>query len=73
MKCCWMAQLNVLENIDRICQKHNIQYQAEWGTLLGTVRHGGFIPWDDDMDISMKRPDYNKFLKNTGQIKKYMV
>lgn len=63
MKCCWMAQLKVLEHIDRICQKYNIQYQAEWGTLLGTVRHGGFIPWDDDMDISMKRPDYNKFLK----------
>ncbi|MBR4981557.1 MAG: LicD family protein [Lachnospiraceae bacterium] len=63
MKCCWMAQLKVLEHIDRICQKYNIQYQAEWGSLLGTVRHGGFIPWDDDMDISMKRQDYNKFLK----------
>jgi len=63
MKCCWMAQLNVLDHIDRICQKYGIQYQAEWGTLLGTVRHGGFIPWDDDMDISMKRPDYKKFLK----------
>lgn len=67
MKCCWMASLKVLEEIDRICKKHNIQYQAEWGTLLGTVRHGGFIPWDDDMDISMKRPDYNKFLKVAPQ------
>lgn len=63
MKCCWMAQLQVLEEIDKVCRKHNIQYQAEWGTLLGTVRHGGFIPWDDDMDVSMKREDYNKFLK----------
>lgn len=63
MKCCWMSQLQVLEEIDKVCRKHNIQYQAEWGTLLGTVRHGGFIPWDDDMDISMKRKDYNKFLK----------
>ena len=63
MKCCWMEQLQVLEEIDKICRKHNIQYQAEWGTLLGTVRHNGFIPWDDDMDISMKRQDYNKFLK----------
>lgn len=63
MKCAWRAQLNILENIDKICQKYNIQYQAEWGTLLGAVRHGGFIPWDDDMDISMKREDYNKFLE----------
>lgn len=63
MKCCWMEQLQVLEEIDRICQKYSIQYQAEWGTLLGTVRHNGFIPWDDDMDISMKRQDYNKFLE----------
>lgn len=63
MKCCWMSQLQVLEEIDKVCRKYNIQYQAEWGTLLGTVRHGGFIPWDDDLDISMKRQDYNKFIK----------
>lgn len=63
MKCCWAAQEEILDTIDRICRKHHIRYFAEWGTLLGTVRHGGFIPWDDDMDISMKRPDYNKFVK----------
>ena len=63
MKCGWAAQLQVLEKIDAICEKYNIQYQAEWGSLLGTVRHGGFIPWDDDMDISMKRQDYVKFTK----------
>ena len=63
MKCCWAAQIDVLNEIDRVCTKHNIQYFAEWGTLLGTVRHGGYIPWDDDMDISMKREDYNRFLK----------
>ncbi|MER8322390.1 LicD family protein, partial [Acinetobacter baumannii] len=51
----------------RVCTKHNIQYFAEWGTLLGTVRHGGYIPWDDDMDISMKREDYNRFLKYAVQ------
>ena len=67
MKCCWKAQLQVLEEIDKVCRKHNIQYQAEWGTLLGTVRHGGFIPWDDDMDISMKRQDYNKFIEIAQQ------
>ena len=62
MKKCWAAQLEVLSDIDRLCRKHNIEYFAEWGTLLGAVRHGGFIPWDDDMDICMKREDYDKFL-----------
>lgn len=63
MKCCWAAQLEVLDVVDRICKKHNIQYFAEWGTMLGCIRHGGFIPWDDDMDIAMKRMDYEKFQK----------
>ncbi len=63
MKCCWASQLEVLDVIDRICKKYNIQYFAEWGTLLGCIRHGGFIPWDDDMDIAMKRMDYEKFQK----------
>ena len=63
MKCCWAAQMEILEEIDSVCQKHNIQYFAEFGTMLGAVRHQGMIPWDDDMDITMKREDYNKFLK----------
>ena len=63
MKCCWASQLEVLEKIDKVCRKYNIQYFAEWGTLLGAIRHGGFIPWDDDMDIAMKRVDYERFLK----------
>lgn len=63
MKCCWAAQEEVLNVIDEICRKFHIQYFAEWGTLLGTIRHGGFIPWDDDMDIMMKREDYNRFLQ----------
>ncbi len=62
MKQAWAAQLEVLREIDRVCRKHNIQYFADWGTLLGTVRHGGYIPWDDDLDIVMKRQDYNKFM-----------
>ena len=61
MKRAWAAQLEVLEEIDKVCKKHNIRWFADCGTLLGAVRHGGYIPWDDDMDICMLRPDYIKF------------
>lgn len=63
IKHAWAAQLEVLKDVDEVCRKHNIQYFAEWGTLLGAVRHHGYIPWDDDMDICMKRQDYNRFLQ----------
>lgn len=63
VKRAWAAELEVLSRIDRICTKYGIQYFAEWGTLLGAVRHNGFIPWDDDMDIAMKREDYERFLE----------
>ena len=63
IKQAWAAELEVLSEIDKICKKHHIQYFADWGTLLATVRHEGFIPWDDDLDIVMKRDDYNRFME----------
>lgn len=62
MKRAWAAQLEVLKVIEDICKRHNLRYFAERGTLLGAVRHQGYIPWDDDLDISMLRDDYEKFL-----------
>lgn len=63
MKHAWAAQMEVYMEIAEICNRHGIQYFADWGTLLGAVRHHGFVPWDDDMDIGMLRDDYFRFLK----------
>ncbi len=61
VKRAWAAQIEVLNIIDGICKKHNIRWFADCGTLLGAVRHKGYIPWDDDLDICMLRPDYIRF------------
>lgn len=63
VKQAWAAELEILEVIDNICKQNNISYFADWGTLLGAVRHAGFVPWDDDMDLVMLREDYDRFLQ----------
>lgn len=59
----WLASLEIYDEIAKICERHHLVYYVSDGTLLGAIRHKGFIPWDDDLDMSMPRPDYEQFKK----------
>ena len=63
MKKVWNKEIELLIVFDKICKKYNLKYIVDSGTLLGAIRHDGFIPWDDDIDVAMPREDYNKLKK----------
>ena len=57
------VQVQILNDFIQVCEKYDLKYFVLYGTAIGTVRHNGFIPWDDDIDVGMLREDYNKFLE----------
>ena len=70
-----LVELGILKEFIRVCKELNLRYYIVGGTLLGAVRHKGFIPWDDDIDVAMPRKDYEKFINNAQNImnKDYFV
>ncbi|WP_297150634.1 LicD family protein, partial [uncultured Ellagibacter sp.] len=60
-------ELDIMDEIDRVCAAHGVEYFLGYGTLLGAVRHGGFIPWDDDMDIIMMRDQYELLMDHFNE------
>lgn len=68
MKATWAAEMKTLDAIITLCKEHQLTYYAAFGTMLGAVRHKGFVPWDDDMDIAMPREDYMKFLPLSAEL-----
>lgn len=68
-----LVQVEILKYVDEFCVKNQLRYSIAYGTVLGAVRHGGFIPWDDDLDICMPREDYEKFISLWKNNDKYIL
>lgn len=65
----WAVIIDLIDEFDKVCKKHNLTYYTIYGSLLGAVRHKGFIPWDDDFDVAMPRADYERFIKLSAEFK----
>lgn len=63
MKTLWAACMEVMQKVAEVCDRHHLTWYAAYGTLLGAIRHEGFVPWDDDVDIWLKRKDYMKLMR----------
>ncbi|MEG2626279.1 MAG: LicD family protein, partial [Christensenella sp.] len=62
-------ELELMSELDRVCRENNLSYVLAYGSCLGAVRHKGFIPWDDDMDVAMPRADYERLIDSFDQLK----
>lgn len=69
MKKAWAVELDLLQELMRVCNEHGLKVYADSGTLIGVVREHGFIPWDDDIDVAMLREDYDKLMALSGEFK----
>ena len=67
------VMLNILVEFANFCDEHNLTYYLDAGTLIGAVRHKGFIPWDDDIDVDMPQKDYDKFIELTRKLEGYLT
>jgi lipopolysaccharide cholinephosphotransferase len=69
MKKVWAIEMDLYREVTRVLNKYNLRYFTDGGTTLGGVRHKGFIPWDDDLDICVPREDYEKLLQLASEFK----
>ena len=65
-------QVDILAAVDKFCEQNNIRYSLSSGTLIGAIRHNGYIPWDDDIDLMMPRADYDRFISTFNGVVEHL-